>query len=92
MKSEAAIPGGISFRVGVDLNGTKIEGRLLRNDDFLVVLMLADGTRKSMMRDNGIPRVEVKDPKEGHKKMLLEMDDPDNKNMHDITAYLAAIK
>lgn len=29
MKSEAAIPGGISFRVGVDLGGTKIEGIVL---------------------------------------------------------------
>ena len=37
-------------------------------------------------------KVEVKDPQEAHKKMLLLMDDPDNKNMHDITAYLATIK
>jgi hypothetical protein len=36
--------------------------------------------------------VEVKDPQEAHKKMILVMDDPDNKNMHDITAYLATIK
>jgi cytochrome c oxidase cbb3-type subunit 3 len=73
-------------------NGQKLEGRLVRRDDFLVVLILADGTRKSIERDNGIPRVDVKDPQEAHKKMLLAMDDPENKNMHDITAYLATVK
>jgi cytochrome c oxidase cbb3-type subunit 3 len=73
-------------------NGQKLEGRLVRKDDFLVVLMLADGTRKSITRDNGVPKVDVKDPQEAHKKMILVMDDPDNKNMHDITAYLATIK
>jgi cytochrome c oxidase cbb3-type subunit 3 len=73
-------------------NGQKLEGRLVRRDDFLVVLMLADGTRKSIPLDNGVPRVDVKDPQEAHKKMILVMDDPDNKNMHDITAYLATVR
>jgi cytochrome c oxidase cbb3-type subunit 3 len=73
-------------------NGQKLEGRLVRKDDFLVVLTLADGTRKSIARDNGVPKVDVKDPQEAHKKMILVMDDPDNKNMHDITAYLATVK
>jgi cytochrome c oxidase cbb3-type subunit 3 len=73
-------------------DGTKLEGRLVRKDDFLVVVMLADGTRKSIARDNGVPQVDVKDPQDAHKKMLLVLDDPDNKNMHDITAYLATIK
>jgi hypothetical protein len=73
-------------------SGQKLEGRLVRKDDFLVVLTLADGTRKSIARENGVPRVDVKDPQEAHKKMMLAMDDPDNRNMHDITAYLAAIK
>lgn len=73
-------------------NGQKLEGRLVRKDDFLVVIILADGTRKSLVRDNGVPQVDVKDPQEAHKKMMLVMDDPDNKNMHDITAYLATIK
>jgi hypothetical protein len=73
-------------------NGEKIEGKLVRKDDFLVVLTLADGTRESIAVDNGVPKVDVKDPQEGHKKMVYLMDDPDNKNMHDITAYLATIK
>ncbi|HKQ87055.1 MAG TPA: c-type cytochrome [Candidatus Acidoferrales bacterium] len=73
-------------------DGEKIEGSLVRKDDFLVILTLADGTRKSIALDNGVPRVDVKDPQEAHKKMVLLLDDPDNKNMHDITAYLATIK
>ena len=69
-------------------DGTKLEGTLVRKDDFLVVLTLPDGTRKSMARNNGMPKVDVKDPNEAHKKMVLELDDPENKKMHDITAYL----
>ena len=73
-------------------DGEKIEGKIVRKDDFLVILTLADGTRKSIPVVNGFPKVDVKDPQEGHKKMVLLLDDPDNKNMHDITAYLATIK
>ncbi|HKV47576.1 MAG TPA: c-type cytochrome [Candidatus Acidoferrales bacterium] len=73
-------------------NGEKIEGKLVNKDDFLVVLTLADGTRRSIPIDNGVPKVDVQDPQAAHKKMVLLLDDPDNKNMHDITAYLATIK
>jgi hypothetical protein len=37
-----------------------------------------------------VPKVEVKDPNEAHKKMVLALDDPENKNLHDVTEYLAA--
>jgi cytochrome c oxidase cbb3-type subunit 3 len=73
-------------------DGSKLEGTLVRRDDWLVILMLPDGTRKSIARNNGIPRVDVKDPKDPHKTMVLELDDPDNKKMHDVTAYLSTIK
>ena len=73
-------------------NGTKFEGKLVRKDDFLVVLTLADGTRKAIARNGDVPKVEVKDPNEAHKKMALALDDPENKNMHDVTAYLVTLK
>jgi len=73
-------------------DGSKVEGTLVRKDDFLVILTLPDGTRKSIARTNGVPRVDVKDPKEPHKIMVLELDDPENKTMHAVTAYLATIK
>ena len=31
-------------------DGSKLEGTLVREDDFLIVLILPDGTRKSMAR------------------------------------------
>jgi cytochrome c oxidase cbb3-type subunit 3 len=73
-------------------DGSKLEGTLVRKDDFLVVLTLPDGTRRSFARNNGIPKVDVKDPRDAHKKMVLQLDDPENKKMHDLTAYLWTVK
>ena len=75
-------------------DGSKLEGTLLREDDFLVTLMLPDGTRKVMARTNGVPRVEVKDPKAGHVAAIVKLahDDKQNHLLHDITAYLWTIK
>jgi cytochrome c oxidase cbb3-type subunit 3 len=85
--------GGAGNPVTVTLaDGSKLEGTLIRRDDFLVVFTLPDGTRKSMARNNGVPKVDVKDPKDAHKTMVLKLDDPENKKMHDITAYLWTIK
>jgi cytochrome c oxidase cbb3-type subunit 3 len=85
--------GGAGNAVTVTMpDGKKFEGRLVRQDDFLVVLTLADGTRKSIARDGDIPKVVVTDPNADHKKMALALDDPHNKNMHDVTAYLATLK
>ena len=73
-------------------DGSKLEGKLVRKDDFLVILTLADGTRRSIARHDSVPKVEVKDPNEAHKKMVLALDDSENKNLHDVTAYLATLK
>jgi cytochrome c oxidase cbb3-type subunit 3 len=87
--------GGGGNQVTVTMaDGSKIEGTLIRRTDWLVILTLADGTRKSIARDpnTGVPKLDVKDPKEAHKKMVLELDDPTNKKMHDVTAYLWTVK
>src|SRR6185312_14404487 len=74
-------------------NGATFEGRSIRKDDYIVILMLADGTRKSIPLDvTPAPKVEMKDPQAAHKKMAMAMDDPDNKNLHDITAFLWTLK
>lgn len=84
--------GGAGNPVTVTMaDGTKLTGTLVRKDDFIVILTLPDGTRKSMPRSTGM-KVDVKDPKDPHKTMVLELDDPQNKRMHDVTAYLATIK
>ena len=85
--------GGVSAVVTM-ADGSKLEGTLVREDDFLVVLILPDGTRKSMARTNGVPRVEVKDPKAGHVDAIVKLahEDMQNHMLHDITAYLWTIK
>ena len=75
-------------------DGSKLEGTLVRENDFLVVMILPDGTRKSMARTNGVPRVEIKDPKAGHVDAIVKLAHEDMRNdmLHDITAYLWTIK
>lgn len=84
--------GGVGATATVTMpNGQKIEGKLVHQDDFDVVLTMADGTRRTIPIENGV-NVDVPDPQAAHKKMVLELDDPQNKNMHDVTAYLATLK
>jgi cytochrome c oxidase cbb3-type subunit 3 len=70
-------------------NGQKVEGDLVRYDDFLVIVRMADGTQRSIGRNGDVPKVDVKDPGEAHKALLPTYTD---KDMHDVTAYLASIK
>jgi cytochrome c oxidase cbb3-type subunit 3 len=74
-------------------DGATFEGRSIVKDDYIVTLMLADGTRKSIPLDvTPAPKVVMKDPEEAHKKVAMAIDDPDNKNLHDITAFLWTLK
>jgi cytochrome c oxidase cbb3-type subunit 3 len=87
--------GGVGNQATVTLpDGQKVEGRVVRNDDYLIILTAADGSRKVYPLDikGPKPTIVVTDPQEAHKKMVLELDDPDNKNMHDVTAYLWTLK
>jgi cytochrome c oxidase cbb3-type subunit 3 len=82
--------GGKPSTVTVTLaNGEKVEGVLIRKDDFIVTLTQADGTRRSIARDGESPKVEVHDPNEAHKNLVPLLTD---KDMHDVTAYLATVK
>jgi len=70
-------------------NGQKVEGDLVRYDDFLVIVRMADGTQRSIGRNGDVPKVDVKDPGEAHKALLPTYTD---KDMHDVTAFLATLK
>jgi cytochrome c oxidase cbb3-type subunit 3 len=70
-------------------SGEKAEGRLVRLDDFYVAIAQEDGTIRSFTRRGGLPKVDLKDPAEGHRKLLAELTD---KDMHNVTAYLASLK
>jgi len=69
-------------------NGQKAEGRLQRIDDFLVVLVPADGRARAYARGPNV-KVDVHDPLEPHIKLLARLTD---KDMHDVTAYLVTLK
>jgi cytochrome c oxidase cbb3-type subunit III len=69
--------------------GQKYEGRLERIDDFMVTLTQADGTPRSFRRNGDVPKVDVRDPLEAHRNLLPVYTD---KDIHDVTAYLAGVK
>jgi cytochrome c oxidase cbb3-type subunit 3 len=70
-------------------NEEKVEGRLVRIDDFIVTLAQADGTVRTFRRDGDRPEVEIRDPLAAHRALLAVLTD---KDMHDVTAYLATLK
>ena len=70
-------------------DGQRYEGRLDRIDDFLVTLIQADGTPRTFRRSGNSPAVQITDPLDGHKKLLVKYTD---KDMHDVTAYLVTLK
>jgi cytochrome c oxidase cbb3-type subunit 3 len=70
-------------------SGEKVEGELVRIDDFLVTLKQADGTTRSFRREGDVPKVDVRDPLEPHRALWAVYTD---KDMHDVTAYLVTLK
>jgi cytochrome c oxidase cbb3-type subunit 3 len=86
--------GGGSIAVPVTVtvalpSGEKVEGQLRRLDDFIVTLVEADGTERSFRREGDRPKVEIRDPLQGHRDLLAVLTD---RNMHDVTAYLVTLK
>jgi len=81
-----------AVRVEVALaGGERIAGRLVRMDDFTVSLTTDGGEYRSFTR-RGTPRVEavkVDDPLAQHRVLWTKLS---NKDMHDVTAYLAGLK
>ena len=70
-------------------NGSKVEGRLVRIDDFVVTLLGDDGMQRTFRRSGDTPKVQVTDPLEPHRKLLTTYTD---KDIHDLTAYLVTLK
>ena len=66
-----------------------VTGRLVRIDDFLVSIVDQDGSHRTFRREGLVPKVEINDPLEPHRRLVLELGDRD---MHDVTAYLATLK
>ena len=92
-EQRGAMPGAPNARtitVAVTLSsGETVEGQLVRIDDFLVTVALADGTARSFRRIGDVPKVVVRDPMKTHRDLLSEYTD---KDIHDVTAYLVTLK
>ena len=53
-----------------------VTGRLVRIDDFLVTIVDEDGVRRTFRRDGAVPKLEIDDPLEPHRRLVLELDRP----------------
>lgn len=88
--SASAAPSRRTVTVTVtEPSGEKVEGRLVRIDDFLVTVGLADGTVRTFRREGDVPKVDVHDPMKTHRDLLTVYTD---KDIHDLTAYLVTLK
>lgn len=70
-------------------NGSKVEGRLIRIDDFFVTVGEADNGQRTFRRDGNVPKVEIHDPLQPHKELLPKYTDTD---IHNLTAFLVTVK
>ena len=73
----------------IPATGAPVAGRLERIDDFIVSIMLSDGTRRTFRRVDDSPKVEINDPLAAHRKLLETYTDRD---MHNVTAFLVTLK
>ena len=69
--------------------GERVEGRLERLNDFLVVLTDADGRHRSFSRQGDTPLVAVNDSMAAHRELLARYSDTD---IHNMTAYLVTLQ
>jgi cytochrome c oxidase cbb3-type subunit 3 len=69
--------------------GASVEGRLGRIDDFVVSVILDDGSRRTFIRSGNDPKVEVRDPADAHRALVPTLSDRD---MHNVTAYLWTVR
>jgi cytochrome c oxidase cbb3-type subunit III len=71
-------------------SGEVVKGAVLRIDEFLITMKLADGNERTIVRNTlSSPKVVIQDPMEKHREMLNEYTDSD---IHDVTAYLVTLK
>ncbi len=70
-------------------SGETIDGKLVRQDEFMITLQLADGSQRTFRRNRASPAVVVHDPLKAHRDLLSQYSD---KDIHDVTAYLETLK
>jgi len=88
-RGRGAAPANPTMVTVTPSSGPKVEGKLGRIDDFIVIVELEDGSSRSFRRVGDVPKVEVRDPRDAHRKLLPTYTD---KDIHDVTAYLVTLK
>jgi cytochrome c oxidase cbb3-type subunit III len=71
------------------VQGASIKGRLVSVDDFVLVLIDEGGNRRTIRRDGNVPGIRIDNPLQAHLDMARNWEDRD---LHDLTAYLATLK
>jgi mono/diheme cytochrome c family protein len=85
----APIPAPITRAVVIVPPAQRVEGELVRMDDFTISLKLADGSVRTFTTTGTKTAVEVLDPLAPHKALLSKYSDAD---IHDVTAYLVSLR
>jgi cytochrome c oxidase cbb3-type subunit III len=85
----AAAMGSVTTVTVTMPSGEKIEGRLVRIDDFIVTLADSNNLQRTIRRDGDSPKVEIHDPLKPHRDLLPTYNDTD---IHNITSYLVTLK
>ena len=70
-------------------NGERVDGTIEHLDDFTIALVTSDGSHRSFRIERDTPRIEIRDPLQGHRDLLRTYRD---KDIHDVTAYLVTLK
>lgn len=70
-------------------SGERVDGRLVRLDEFIVTVANEDGSQRTIRREGDRPAVEVHDPLKAHLALLPVITDAE---IHDLTAYLVTLK
>jgi cytochrome c oxidase cbb3-type subunit III len=88
LQSRIVFPSGAN-PVGTvtDATGHQFKGEQVYADEFLITLMLSDGTSRTWKRSN--VKADLKDPLAAHVALLTQYTD---KNIHDLFAYLETLK
>jgi mono/diheme cytochrome c family protein len=83
------IPAPVLRAAVTPASGGRVEGALVRMDDFTVSLELADGSHRTFKTAGTKTTVEILDPLAPHKALLRAYRDAD---IHNVTAYLVSLR
>lgn len=88
--AQAPLPKNIAVTVVVATEqGGRVTGELVRISDFFVTLSDGGGVERTFLREGGKPEVQIQDPLQPHLDLMRVFEDRD---LHDVTAYLAGFK